>query len=48
VCLILSEPCIRPVVLGPPDTRRRLGWDSFLPGRGGQVARPEVRYLLQL
>jgi type VI secretion system protein ImpH len=47
VRLILSRPSIRPVVLGPPAARSRLGWDSFLPGHGGQVARPEVRYLLQ-
>lgn len=48
VRLILSAPCIGPVILGPPASRRRLGWDSFLPDRSGQVTRPDVRYLLEL
>lgn len=48
VRLVLSEPCIGPITLGPPASRRRLGWDCFLPDRAGRVARPEVRYLLQL
>ncbi|WP_377702028.1 type VI secretion system baseplate subunit TssG [Pseudoduganella sp. UC29_71] len=48
VCLILSAPCIQPIVLGPPAMRRRLGWDCFLPDRNGRVAQPEVRYLLQI
>lgn len=48
VRLVLSASCIGPIVLGPPSSRRRLGWDCFLPDRAGRVALPEVRYLLEL
>ena len=48
VRLILNTSCIAALALGPPAARRRLGWDSFLPGADGKVARPEVRYLLRL
>lgn len=42
VRLVLGAACIAPMVLGT----RRLGWDTFIPGPGGIVDRPEVRYLL--
>jgi type VI secretion system protein ImpH len=48
VRLLLAPQAIRPLVLGPPGQRRRLGWDSFLPDRQGKVGRPEIRYLLAL
>jgi type VI secretion system protein ImpH len=48
VRLLLAPQAVRPLVLGPPGQRRRLGWDTFLPDRQGRVERAEVRYLLQL
>lgn len=45
--LILSQPCIRPALLSnKPETGPRVGWDTFLLGRNGQVASNTIRYLL--
>lgn len=50
VCLILSKPCIEPLVLSTarPDKMRRLGWDSFLVSGSGNVSRANVCYILHL
>ncbi len=49
VRLILSPPCIRPLLLSAsPSDRRRLGWTTFLQTPQGKVRGAEVRYLLQL
>ncbi|GAB2849792.1 type VI secretion system baseplate subunit TssG [Pseudoduganella ginsengisoli] len=48
VCLLLAPQAIRPLVLGPPGQRRRLGWDTFLPDQQGHVEKPEIRYVLDL
>lgn len=49
VRLILSPPCIRPLLLSSnPSERRRLGWTTFLQTAQGKVRGAEVRYLLQL
>ncbi|MGK5080571.1 type VI secretion system baseplate subunit TssG [Janthinobacterium sp. HLX7-2] len=49
VRLILSQPCISPLVLhSQPAERRRLGWTTFLSTAQGKVRSAEVRYLLQL
>lgn len=49
VRLILSKPCIQPLVLtsAHPNKMRRLGWDSFLVTSAGEVARSDVCYLLR-
>lgn len=45
--LILSPPCIRPALLSnQAGVGPRVGWDTFLPGRDGQVASNTIRYLL--
>lgn len=46
VRLLLAPGAVGPLVLGPRDRRRRLGWDSFMPDRQGRVARGEVGYRL--
>lgn len=46
--LLLAPRAIRPLVLGPPGRRHRLGWETFLPDRQGSVEKPEIRYLLDL
>ncbi|KAB8064972.1 type VI secretion system baseplate subunit TssG [Janthinobacterium violaceinigrum] len=49
VRLILSPPCITPLLLSShPSERRRLGWTTFLQAAQGKVSGAEVRYLLQL
>ncbi len=49
VRLILSPPCITPLLLSSnPSARRRLGWTTFLQTAQGKVRGAEVRYLLQL
>ena len=49
VRLILSPPCIRPLLLSSkPSERRRLGWTTFLQTAQGKVRGAQVRYLLQL
>ncbi|WP_426070309.1 type VI secretion system baseplate subunit TssG [Janthinobacterium sp. DSP2-3-3] len=49
VRLILSPPCITPLLLSSnPSERRRLGWTTFLQTAQGKVGGAEVRYLLQL
>lgn len=49
VRLILSPPCITPLLLSSkPSERRRLGWTTFLRTAQGEVRGAEVRYLLQL
>ncbi len=49
VRLILSPPCIRPLLLSSNlAERRRLGWTTFLQTAQGKVRGAEVRYLLQL
>ncbi|WP_175445063.1 type VI secretion system baseplate subunit TssG [Janthinobacterium sp. MP5059B] len=49
VRLILSPPCITPLLLSSnPAKRRRLGWTTFLQTAQGKVRGAEVRYLLQL
>ncbi|MGK5056146.1 type VI secretion system baseplate subunit TssG [Janthinobacterium sp. LB2P49] len=49
VRLILSPPCITPLLLSAnPTERRRLGWTTFLQTEQGKVRGAEVRYLLQL
>ncbi|MCC7704064.1 type VI secretion system baseplate subunit TssG [Janthinobacterium sp. GW460P] len=49
VRLILSPPCITPLLLSAnPAERRRLGWTTFLQTAQGKVRGAEVRYLLQL
>ncbi|MGK5031598.1 type VI secretion system baseplate subunit TssG [Janthinobacterium sp. MDT1-19] len=49
VRLILSPPCITPLLLSSnPSARRRLGWTTFLQTAQGKVGGAEVRYLLQL
>jgi len=49
VRLILSPPCITPLLLSSnPSERRRLGWTTFLQTTQGKVGGAEVRYLLQL
>lgn len=49
VRLILSPPCITPLLLSSnPSERRRLGWTTFLQTAQGKVRGAEVRYLLQL
>ena len=49
VRLILSPPCITPLLLSSnPSERRRLGWTTFLQTTQGKVRGAEVRYLLQL
>ncbi len=48
VRLLLAPSAVGPLVLGPRDKRRRLGWDSFLPDRQGRVTRSEVRYWVEL
>lgn len=49
VRLILSPPCIAPLLLSShPSERRRLGWTTFLQTAQGKVSGAEVRYLLQL
>lgn len=46
--LVLSAVCITPLVLNSdPAKQRRLGWNTFLPTRQGQVRGAEVRYLLR-
>lgn len=48
VRLILSPPCIAPLLLSSnPSERRRLGWTAFLQTEPGKVRGAEVRYLLQ-
>ncbi len=48
VRLILSPPCIRPLLLSAsPSDRRRLGWTTFLTTPQGKVRGAQVRYLLQ-
>ena len=49
VRLILSPPCIRPLLLSSNlSERRRLGWTTFLQTAQSKVRGAEVRYLLQL
>lgn len=49
VRLILSPPCITPLLLSAnPAERRRLGWTTFLQTAQGKVRGAQVRYLLQL
>ncbi|MGK5014656.1 type VI secretion system baseplate subunit TssG [Janthinobacterium sp. 75] len=49
VRLILSPPCITPLLLSSqPSERRRLGWTTFLQTAQGKAGGAEVRYLLQL
>ena len=49
VRLILSPPCITPLLLSAnPSERRRLGWTTFLQTAQGKAGGAEVRYLLQL
>lgn len=49
VRLILSPPCITPLLLSAnPSERRRLGWTTFLQTAQNKVRGAEVRYLLQL
>lgn len=49
VRLILSPPCITPLLLSSnPSERRLLGWTTFLQTTPGKVRGAEVRYLLQL
>ncbi|WP_215408490.1 type VI secretion system baseplate subunit TssG [Janthinobacterium sp. JC611] len=49
VRLILSPPCITPLLLSSkPSERRRLGWTTFLRTAQAEVRGAEVRYLLQL
>jgi type VI secretion system protein ImpH len=49
VRLILSPPCISPLLLSSnPSERRRLGWTTFLQTAPGNVRGAQVRYLLQL
>ena len=49
VRLILSPPCITPLLLSAnPSERRRLGWTTFLQTAQGKSGGAEVRYLLQL
>ena len=49
VRLILSPPCIGPLLLSAsPSERRRLGWTTFLQTAQDKVRGAEVRYLLQL
>lgn len=49
VRLILSPPCITPLLLSAnPAERRRLGWTTFLQTAQGKVRGAEVCYLLQL
>ena len=49
VRLILSPPCITPLLLSAnPAERRRLGWTTFLQTAQGKAGGAEVPYLLQL
>ena len=49
VRLILSPPCITPLLLSSnPSERRCLGWTTFLQTAQGKVRGAEVRYLLPL
>ena len=49
VRLILSPPCITPLLLSDnPSERRRLGWTTFFQTAQGKAGGAEVPYLLQL
>lgn len=49
VRLILSPPCVTPLLLSAnPSERRRLGWTTFLQTAQGKAGGAEVPYLLQL